>query len=251
MKKILLLLAVFAVAVSCLDSNYDSYYTANVTFDYTEDGFKAQSPKPDSLLYDIIYKIGFSWDDLGFYHKIDESTAEFKGGFLASELAVPQAGAETSGLIFNQYRANAKNPYISINKYGVFVQTSEMPEHHMTFLVESSAETAATCEMQYMLVTNSVSVEESVRSTFADGDVLLLRATGYLDEQKTGTAEIKLAEYTEAKDSVITEWTKFDLTPLGTVDEVKFDIEVPSSRYFPATTVCMDNIVATIEIKAN
>jgi hypothetical protein len=251
MKKIFLIFAVMAFAVSCLSSTYDTQYTTNVSFDYDNQTFAELKPKPDSLLYDVLYKIGFSWDHVGFYHNVDKTTAEFKGGFLASNLAVPAKGASTSALTFNQYRANARNPYTPTNKYGVFVQTSDMPEKHFGFLVEPSAGTTASCTMKYVLVTNSVSVEETVRANFKDGDAVVLRATGYLGNQKTGQAEIKLAEYTEAKDSVMTTWTKFDLSPLGSIDQVKFAIDVPTSVYFPAMTVCMDNLVADISIVEN
>jgi hypothetical protein len=71
MKKIFLIFAVMAFAVSCLSSTYDTQYTTNVSFDYDNQTFAELKPKPDSLLYDVLYKIGFSWDHVGFYHNVD------------------------------------------------------------------------------------------------------------------------------------------------------------------------------------
>ena len=122
-----------------------------------------------------------------------------------------------------------------------------MPEKHLTFMVATSESTQATCSMKYVMVTNSVAVEQAVRNSFVDGDWLILKASGYLGTQPTGSAEICLAEYTERKDSIINSWTKFDLSPLGDVDRVQFEIQTRSSKYIP-TTVCMDDLTAHVSI---
>ena len=247
MKKILGFLAVSILVASCLGSaGFEADYDVFATFGYADADFIGDKTKPDSLLYDTDYRLGFVWDYFGFHHKVDEYTLDFEGGFLASCLKVP-ATADVSGLSYNEYRANARAANSMENKYAVFKQSYNMPEKHLTFMVSSSESANATCSMKYVLVTNSVAVEQAVRNSFVDGDWLILKASGYLGNQPTGSAEIRLAEYTESKDSIINSWTKFDLTPLGDVDKVLFEIQTRSSKYIP-TTVCMDDLSAHVSI---
>ena len=244
MKKILGFFAAAILATSCLGiAGYEADYTTIVTFDYVDSDFIGDVTKPDSLLYDTNYKMGFVWDCLAFYHKIDGQTTEHVGGFAGSCLKVP-ANYEIKGA-HDQYRANAKSMISTSNKYVVFRQGFEMPEKHLVFTEQSDATTIASCTMSHMYVTNSVAMEQTVRSTFVDGDVVTLIATGYNNAQMTGSAQINLAEYTAQKDSVITKWTKFDLSALGEVTHVQFVIN--ANKYVP-TTVCMDDIVARISI---
>ena len=92
-----------------------------------------------------------------------------------------------------------------------------------------------------------------MKEKFERGDKLTLKATGYLDKKETGSAEIALADYTQndksgvPKDSIVSVWTTFDLTKLGTVDEVKFEMQSGDkeiSKYF-----CLDDFLATISLE--
>ena len=246
MKKILVLFAAAIFAASCMGiGGYETEYPVVVSFDYTESDFLESSARPDSLLYDTEYKAGFVWDRLAFMHKIDEYTMAPTGGFLVSFLKVP-VNCEVQGS-YDQYRANATNKRSSFHKYGVFYQGMEMPQYHLLFTGESNSTTVSTCTMSHMYVTNSVATERAVRGSFEDGDKMVLKATGYKGGEVTGSAQISLAEYTEKKDSVVTEWTKFDLSALGSVDNVKFEIQFLTNKYIPST-VCVDDITARIAI---
>ena len=242
MRKLLLAFIILFTAVSCLDDAFSTSYVANASFDYYDAEFG-----DDSLFFDTKYKLGITWDYLAFYHKVDEKSSEFRGGFIMSCLSTPESG-KTDDLTNNQYRANVRVPKSVKNKYAVFCQTSDMPADHMQFAFQSSSDMMATCAMQAVFVTNTVAVEKSIKETFVPGDQLILRATGYLADQKTDVAEIKLAEYTTNKDSVVTAWTVFDLSKLGSVDKVRFEIEGPAGKDIP-TAVCMDNMLAKISIK--
>ena len=74
-----------------------------------------------------------------------------------------------------------------------------MPAKHLSFMATPDADTEAICTMKYMFVTNTVAVEQAVKQSFVDGDKLILKATGYLGDQQTGSAEINLAEFTAAQ----------------------------------------------------
>lgn len=248
MKKILGFLAASVLVASCLGSaGFEADYDLFATFGYADADFIGDKTKPDSLLYDTDYRLGFVWDYFGFHHKVDQYTLDFEGGFLASCLKVPTT-ADVSGLSHNEYRANARGTKSVENKYAVFKQSYNMPEKHLSFIVTSGESTDAVCTMKYVYVTNTVAVEQAVKTSFVDGDKMVLKATGYLGTQQTGSAEIKLAEFTQEKDSVITSWTMFDLSALGSVDNVKFEIMAYSSKYIP-TTVCMDDLSAHVSIK--
>ena len=243
-KRFFVFAAIVTAAVSCLDgSGYNVSYTAEVTFDYNDEVFNE-----DSLFFDTKYKVGLGWDYLAFYHKVDETTSEFRGGFLVSGLQTPESGA-VSGLSHNQYRSNVKMPASWKNKYAVFCQTSDMPENHLEFAFKDNGGLVGTCAMKSVYVTNTVAVESAMREQFVDGDQLILKATGYLAGEKTDHAEFKLAEFTTAKDSVVSAWTLFDLSKLGTVDKVVFDVQVPPGKEMPVT-VCMDNMMASITVKS-
>ena len=78
------------------------------------------------------------------------------------------------------------------------------------------------------------------------GDRLTLKATGYLNGIKTGEESIALAEFTAKKDSIVSTWTKFDLSGLASVDFV--DFEVVSTREEVPAYFCMDDFVASVTV---
>ena len=248
MKRILGILLSAVLVASCFGlSGYEADYVLVSTFNYLNSDYIGDKTKPDSLLYDTKYRLGFTYDYLGFHQKVDQYSLEFMGGFLGSCLKVPKS-SDVSALSYNQYRANAQGLSTIENKYAVFVQSYDMPEKHLSFLATTDADNEAVCTMKYVMVTNSVAAEQAVRNSFVDGDRLVLKATGYLGTQQTGSAEICLAEFTPQKDSVITSWTIFNLSALGSVDNVRFEIQTNSGKAVP-TTVCMDDLAAHVSIK--
>ena len=54
-----------------------------------------------------------------------------------------------------------------------------------------------------------------------DGDWVKIEATGYNDGYTTGTAEFYLCN---GPDNIVTDWTKFDLSSLGEVDKITFNV---------------------------
>ena len=246
MKNIFYVFTTFLLAVSCLGgADFSTSVTVNATFDYADQEFGE-----DSLLFDSQYKIGLGWDYLGFYHKIDEMSSEFKGGFIASYLHTPMSG-ETSELSNNQYRANVKVEGTLRNKYLVFCETGNMPENHMGFVLNPSSGMNGTCSMRAVFVTNTVAMENALRNSFVAGDQLRLKATGFLSGKKTDEAEIKLAEFTSSKDSVVSNWTYFDLSKLGSIDQVRFDFIIDAENKDIPLNVCMDNVIADIKLESD
>ena len=243
-KGIFFLMVVAVAAASCLGgSTYNNSYTEIVTFEYGDSNFNS-----DSLFFDTEAKIGLGgWFCMAFYHKVDETTEEFKGGFLASRLSIPESGL-LDGLSNNQYRVNTKVPKNAPGKFAVFSITDDMPEDHFRFIFDNSGEMKGTCTMQSVEVNNTVAVAQAAQAIMDDPDreaVLKLVATGYLAEKETGKAEIVLVDTQE--DSTMSHWTEFkDLSKLNSVDAVRFSL-ISEGADFPLS-VCLDNMKMNVTL---
>ncbi len=245
-RKILVICIVAVASVSCLPpSTMSSVDVDTATFEYDRSTYLEHFGE-DSLFFDVNAKIGFSWHMLAFYHKINSVTSEFQGGFMMSYLKYPKT-MDVNTMPNNKYRANAKLRPESINTYAVFEQSEDMPDKDMGFLFEPSNGVTGSCVMNYCFVNNTVAAAKAVEENFVLGDKMMLKARGYLAGKETGVAEIMLAEKTTARDSIMSSWTFFDLSPLGSIDEVDFEIVLPEDRGVPAT-VCIDDVEVTISM---
>ena len=241
MKKILLLFIAAICAASCFDgdSGTSQKYTLVTYFQYSELKFGL-----DSTFVNAQDTIGFGYDALTFYHKLDEKLENAEGGFLISCAEMSKSGV-TAGLD-NTYRAMVPKGMMPGNIYTVFYQNpdeTKMPEHDIEF----SYKEHGTCNMIGCYVTNTVEVVDYVKKNFTLGDRLSIKATGYANGQKTGEAEMILADYSAQKDSIVTKWSVFDLAKLNMVEHVDFEL-ISSKPDIPAY-FCMDNMVAEITIE--
>ena len=241
-KKLLLFFVAAVMAVSCLgDGSYSESRTIVATFEFASDYNEIFGS--DSLYVDTDYRIGIGWDYLVFYQKVNESTKDFEGGMMLSHLAYPTSGI-VEGLANNKYRANAKTAK-NANTYLVFEETGSMPASDIGFNFTQSANSIGSCIMTSCVVNNTVATAEAIDKNFVNGDRMLLRATGYLDGKKTDSAEVTLAERLSDRDSIVYTWTTFDLSKLGSIDKIDFELLIPQGRNIPAT-VCIDNVIASI-----
>lgn len=240
MKRLLFCLMALASLTACLKdgTNVKRQYVLEATFQYTGVQFMS-----DSTYTNTKDLIGFGFDAMNFYHHLNPDKT-FAGGFILSCAEMPKSG-NTAGLR-NTYRANLPTGLTPGNIYTVFHQNQDpalMPEHDIAFAFVENGD----CEMAGCFITNTVEVADYVKQNFNVGDRLAVKATGYLNGVKTGEAEMALAEFTEKKDSVVSSWTAFELTKLGAVDCVDFEListqpDVPA--YF-----CMDSMFATISLE--
>ena len=120
-----------------------------------------------------------------------------------------------------------------------------MPATDSAFNFSQSANSIGSCIMTSCVVNNTVATAEAIDKNFVNGDRMLLRATGYLDGKKTDSAEVTLAERLSDRDSIVYTWTTFDLSKLGSIDKIDFELLIPQGRNIPAT-VCIDNVIASI-----
>ena len=254
MKKILIALISGLALISCLsEGEYSQTAPIYASFEYIgEVGFDA-----DSLFYKSNYGYGIGWQYLGFLHNVDTAAWKFNGGMLLSAqkgaLYAPAdtvALAKSDSLVFAQdrFRVNSVRDTLNNNTYLVYYgnpDSAMMPKHDVEFL----AADFGTCTAYQCLVNNTGYVAYKVAQTFEPGDRLTLKATGYQKGSVTGEASITLADFSAQKDSIMSTWTVFDLSKLGTFDFIDFDVistkeEVPA--YF-----CMDYFLASVTIGNN
>mgnify|MGYP003294417350 CR=1 FL=1 len=241
MKRILFILFSLIMVSSCLDdgSGTTQKYQGRADFEY---GAGAQF-LPDSTFFNTKQAEGFGFDILNFYHQLDASKSGVDGGFILSQQKMPVSG-KTEGLN-NRYRCHIgqlKDQFE--NTYAVFrshPEPSFMPKHAISFSLPAHG----TCEIVGAFFTNTVEVVEAVKANFKDGDKLVATFTGYLGGEKKAVVEVKLAEYTEKKDSLMTTWVPVDLK-LGKIEHV--DIEVTSTNPAVPTYFCMDHLVYNAEL---
>ena len=244
-KKLLLFFVVAATAVSCLgEGGYTESRSILATFEFNMDYNEICGS--DSLYVDTQYRVGVGWDYLIFFQNVNEATGNFEGGLILSHLNYPASGV-VEGLANNKYRANDRNQKKD-NTYLVLEQTDNMPENDMGFNFVKSASASGTCIMTSGMVNNTVAAAQAIEEKFVVGDRMTLRATGYLDGVKTDSAEIMLAEKLSNRDSIVYTWTVFDLSKLGSVDKVDFELDIPAGKDIPAT-VCIDNMLTSVTVQ--
>lgn len=236
MKKFILFFFALVCAVACFDdaSSFSESFTLDATFEYEENFGE------DSLFFDTSLAAGFGWQCLAFYHKCNADTTAVDGGFILSRLKGKGDNPEN-----NRYRVNSGAGKSGSSTYSVFTydqDASMMPKHDVKFTYLENG----TCTMIGCYVNNTKEVADSVRSKFQIGDRLMLKATGYLRGAKTGEAQIALADYSAQKDSVMVNWTPFDLSKLGSVEYVEFEME--STREGVPTYFCLDDMIAAISL---
>lgn len=237
MKKIVFFVFAVLCAASCMNGTYQQDYPLVADFTYPDDVYTREFGADSTCLGS---GGGFPWNDIAFHNKVT-ATGEFQGGFILSYLEAPGLGEKGKDYIINPYRVAGK-PFERSNTYTVYYENpdaSKMPEHSITFLVDSKY---GTCVLSHCYVNNTEQVYEAAKS-FEPGDKLVLTATGYLGGSVTGTAEINLA----LPDTTMYSWTKFDLTKLGSIDAIDFDLY--ASRSGIPTSFCLDELNAKVSIE--
>lgn len=245
MKKVILFVFAVVMAVSCsLDGGYQKYQIMT-TFDYERmDVNYAQAFGADSVYHDTVNKTGAYWQDLLFHQKISD-TGEFLGGFAMSYLAASGMGEKREDYVYNQYKvAGPALPNNRVNTYAVYCQNADptkMPANSVSFLPSEFA----TCVLSHCYVNNSETVYYDAKSNFTNGDKLTLTARGYLGGVMTGEVSMVMAR----PDSVMYNWTKFDLKALGSIDKIDFELSTSTSPLSVPMTFCLDELVADVETK--
>ena len=245
MKNILILfLAAFAVS-SCLETgSFSQTYVANVTFEYNSQEVYTNSFKDSLFVMNENGQFSDNKNPLTFSQVSEKG--DFKGGFLLSYLNGEKDGALTKAPAANDaYRVYAASGHNGSKTYAVFYDSpnsSNMPKHDIEFLYKNPSSMVP----QVCYVNNTTLVARKIKEYFQSGDKLVLKAIGVASNGSTVETSIKLADYTESRDSVMYNWTEFPLSSLGAVESIDFKVESTNPNvpgYF-----CLDGLVAGISI---
>lgn len=266
-RKLIFVISTAAMAVSCLNGpQNEEKFGLSASFEYS--GSVAFT---DSVAFSKATPTGIGWYHLAFCHKLSEDeNPAFLGGFILSKMftrtepivadlpsednpsednpstePAEDTPTQTEELEFSPYRVYTPEQKMS-NTYAVFCDNGDeemMPESDVIFLSKEYG----TCTLYGCHVANTEEVVKSIVNTFEKGDYLKLIAKGYLDGELTEEVEIKLAEYSADKDSIVTSWTTFTLDKLGSVDKVDFELQ--SSKEGIPSSFCMDNFTVQVHLK--
>jgi len=245
MKRLAFLFIISTLAVSCF-KNTVSESTVNVVggFEYTSNDYSEMFGS-DSTFFPEYFLMGST---MACNAKFENSI--FVGGCGLSIGKDPVISSSHTG---SAYKVISSDGGVGGSQtYMVYLynpESSLMPVHAL----QNVLTTSGYCTMKGCYVNNTNLVANSVlfgngsQPAFKSGDWLKLTATGYLGTTETGSAEIYLADYTKTPSVLLTDWTAFDMTALGSVDYVDFSIT--SNVAGVPTYACFDNICFTVHIK--
>lgn len=245
MKKILILFTVAISAISCLtQGSFSQSYIADITFDFTD---KVYMTNFKDSLYVLSEGSGFAYGQYPVVFTQKHLDGKFQGGFLMSCLKGESDGKlEDEAKENDLYRVHSKSGAGSTSGYAVFYNNpveSMMYPHDVEFgYKDAGSFTPYSC-----YVNNTTHVARKIKENFVDGDRLVLKAIGHRHDGTKAEASIVLAEYTEAKDSVMYNWTEFNLTALGSVDFI--DFEMNSTNPSVPAYFCLDGLLAGVQIE--
>lgn len=245
MKKFAVVFIAAFMVVSCFsdEPQNSSEYSLFADFEYANDYQMGDLFGTDSLYYDETYGLGLGWNDLAFCHRVDAQTMGFKAGFILSHLKGKVYSEDYELDMKDLYRVHA--PADSSRTYMVFVDSKieeDMPAHDIEFVLDDYG----TCTVIGCYVNVPLYVAASAYKDFQDGDALVLKATGYREGKVTAEKSIDLITCENGKLTVPQMWTLFDLSPLGDIQYVEFD--VTSTKESVPEVFCMDNFGAKVSV---
>lgn len=273
MKKIaLILVPILMLASSCIQSG--STFQANYTFTDTGNYDNAESLfENGETVYLFKALQGSTTGESAFVvgnviAYFGKGTSSLTGGFALSRRAWKEASSEDGSADLTtpeEYSVYGENPTTSQNTFFYYRQSygSNMPEHDIAF----AAADIGTCAPASVSVSNAASTVRAIRGDNVDMNTfnlqgnITLTAIGYLDGEETGRADFllagkgkgKITEVNPQGDSLVTSWKKFELTDLGSIDYIDFEISLSNAAdeslfYNGYKDVCLDNFSADINI---
>ena len=247
MKKFLFFTVVVFSVVSCLgDSTFSQSYNADITFEFSDQAYSLSFSKDSVYVLPNETDQGFLYLQYPLSFGQRQVGGKLEGGFVMSYLKGEQNGMLDKEANANDtYRVHATTGASGSKTYAVFYDNpneSMMPRYDIEFGFKGYG----SCSPLACYVNNTTLVARKVREHFQDGDKLVLKARGTKFDGSISETSIVLAEYTEAKDSVMYNWTVFDLSKLGVVNFVDFEV-VSTNPQVPGY-FCLDGYIASINV---
>jgi len=235
------------LVVSCEKTkNYKGDNTIAATFAYSA------GVMPETFYQDSVYVDGeFAYSDiLVFCNNVTEATPDFYGGCGLS------IGADTTTLtsVVYPYRVWGIRGVQGDNIYAFWHDAgneSLMPKHDFVSDIYFGDDDSYVAP-QLVYIKNTQQVVNEVRNglnigtPFQEGDYITLTFKGFFRDKGTGEVSVNLADFKTYRDSVMTTWTPIDLTKLGKVDAI--DFEITSNREV-SKDFCFDNMVFNAHVE--
>ena len=247
-KRFIAIAAIAFACVSCFKKGlgYESNFTANIGFEEFSESW--DNNEWNGEFYgddDAYFESSFYTNTIEFICEYNKNIVDYSGFGLSrvfiskgAEYDKRLAANSEKGLTGDVFALFHNNPDIEADKHIAFT----MPQN-------------GTCTPVYCLVNNTKLVADMVAEYNSEHETPIevkLTATGYNGDTKTGSAEILLAgpaEKGEAKDSIVSTWTQFDLSKLGTIEYIRFDMSFSDeSQTSIPEYFCLDNFFSKIYI---
>lgn len=247
MKKFLFLAVLAISVVSCLNKgSFSQSYTADITFEFSDLTYSKDFGKDSVYVCPNEADQGFVYGNFPLFFGQRQVGGKLEGGFVMSYLKGEKDGLLDKEANTNDtFRVHAAAGAGGSKTYAVFYDNpveTMMPQYDIEFGYKDNG----SCSPLGCYVNNTTLVARKVKEHFQDGDKLTLKAKGTRFDGTLVETSILLAEYTEAKDSVMYNWTVFDLSKLGAVNFVDFEV-VSTNPQVPGY-FCLDGYVAAISI---
>lgn len=212
-----------ASAVVKLDLDYD-YTLKTVTFDETQWNTLIDTPE---YMGSLLYAEGYKWTDAATTLSHKASVTDWGGGMIFPDYFeaisnYTSTDISSKGSFTNQLTAYGTSAH-SGNNFCIHFGYESYPGAELSSIKFNDG---VARQIESMYVNNTTyflnAVQNGVGLSAAAGanDTVYVNAIGYNAGEKV--SEVKFYLFIEGK--AITEWTKVDLTSLGKVDEVRFDM---------------------------
>jgi len=144
----------------------------------------------------------------------------------------------------DQYNSCVGHGVFNSNTYGVAYYASYMGTEPTVIASDASSFEAKGCYVTNAAYAYTSMVNgDSFSKKFDETDWFLLTATGYLENEKTGSVDLYLAK----DGTILNDWVYFDLSNLGNVDEIHFTLTSSDTGTWGMNTpayFCIDNFGA-------
>ena len=231
------------LAASCLDdAGYEANYTLVANFDGAEKMIEEYGDPADSTVAIPMFAFG----PVGFYNSIE---AEEDGTVITD--------GKEGGWHISQKRFPA-DALFDGNGDEIAEQIEKLTPYSVADTAGKTTTESAygTCSPSYVYLNNTTAVARyfMTKGKAQEGDYLKVKVTGYMGGQETSSKEFLLAEKTmdPSKDSLMLGWRALDISSLGSVQYVDFDIDAHFASAGPDEDLnwfCMDNFIASVHIK--
>ena len=237
---LIMLALVSVLASSCLSSSGSkSDYVLQANFDvYSNEQVFSQYFNSDS----IYFSKQILTDNYSYLNSVYEEPV-FSGGFC---LSAKRDSLNTNKTDISDYSsAGSDAGYNDSDIYAVYIQNA-IPDYG--WQIDLSGFDVYTCNIVGFLINNvSKTIKAIEDNPLQEGDYMTVTVTGYLNEAEVEYVSVDLVKNTSMTKTVVTSWTEVDLSSIGNIDALRFEVETNRDD-FPKS-FCLDNLTAQVHVE--